>query len=101
MLRLLLQKGEYLQEIVEVPIPNAEKLDIVFSPDGRYLVMLKELTNQISIYKIENYNIENFVKSFVNGIEPLIEYDGWKEFEGCNKMEFSQNSRFLAINGTD
>ena len=73
---------------------------IEFSPNGKYLAILQKLKNQLSIYIIDDTNIEEFFTNLKEGIKkPLVEFIGLEGFAGSTKIEFCQLSKYLACYG--
>ena len=100
-LRLLLQTDKSIIEMEQVPIEQSKKVIIEFSPDGQYLAVLMKKLNKLIIHKITNGNdILQFFKMLKSGdLKPYATYSGLKEFKGSKKLEFCQNSRYLAVYG--
>ena len=68
------QEGKNLHVTCEVPIVNSRKVDIAFSPDGKWFSLFRIKLNILRIFKIDNYDIESLMHKVERG-EYHKEYD--------------------------
>ena len=73
-LQLMKQEGKNLHVTCEVPIINSKKVDIAFSPDGKWFSLFRIKLNILRIFKIDDYDIESLMHKVEKG-EYYKEYD--------------------------
>ena len=89
-----------------MPIKEALKVSIEFSPDGQYLAILLKKVNILRIYKIPQLDIKQLIYEFEHENDQydhlLLEFRKNPEFKKCKSLEFDdrkENCRYLAWYG--
>ena len=55
-LQLMKRKGQILEITKETAISNAERVNITFSPDGRYFALIRNKKHILQVYKVNKQN---------------------------------------------
>ena len=94
------ENGALTQVGDEIPFLNSKKVNIEFSPDGRFLAILHKKINLLEIWEIEDSSIENLFEGIrENSIEPLVRIEDDSAFKKTKNLEFDSNSKYLVCFG--
>jgi hypothetical protein len=78
------QEGKNLHVTIEVAMIDSKKVDIAFSPDGKWFSLFRVKLNKLRIFKIDNYDIEGLMHKVENG-------DFYKEYDKNPKLVAPQD----------
>jgi hypothetical protein len=71
----------------KLPLPNSVLVNILFSPDGKYLSIYSKKRNRLQIYTIDNEDICGLFEK-IQKDEYLFKLDNRSEFINAQKMVF-------------